>query len=543
MSHRMNSFVLVLMSLVLLGLWGCKKDTTDSDPSSSISEVEKEVSLVDAVSDESGDWPMWGYGLSRNMVSPVKNIAEFFDPGEMDDETEIVDMSTTKNIKWIAKVGSQCYGNVTVANGLVFVGTNNETPRNLDQKGDRGVVMCFKEETGEFLWQLLVPKLGAGKVSDWEYLGICSSPAVDGDRVYVITNRCEVICLDVAGLANGNDGAFQEEGQYIAGAGKPAAELTATDADIIWVYDMRKELGVFPHNITSSSILVVGDKVFATTSNGQDWSHVNIPSPRAPTLICLDKKTGKLLGEEASGISARILHCNWSSPAYGKVGDQEMVIFGAGDGFCYGFDPEPVEEDGFGIFKELWRYDCNPPEHKTKKGKPIKYPRAEGPSELIASPVFYNNRVYALVGQDPEHGQGVGCLSCIDASGTGDISESGVVWKYTGIDRSISTVSIADGLVFAADYTGMVHCLDADTGEVYWVHDTESAIWASTLVVDGKLYIGTEDGQMIILKAQKELKVVQEIEMGAPIYSSAVAANGVLYVATMTHLYAIAGSL
>ncbi|MCH9022945.1 MAG: PQQ-like beta-propeller repeat protein, partial [Planctomycetes bacterium] len=115
------------------------------------------------------------------------------------------------------------------------------------------------------------------------------------------------------------------------------------------------------------------------------------------------------------------------------------------------------------------------------------------------------------------------------------------VWKYTGIDRSISTVSIADGLVFAADYTGMVHCLDADTGEVYWVHDTESAIWASTLVVDGKLYIGTEDGQMIILKAQKELKVVQEIEMGAPIYSSAVAANGVLYVATMTHLYAIAG--
>jgi len=163
------------------------------------------------------DWPMWGRTPERNMVSPETGIADSFDPGRMKDNSEEVDLSTTKNVKWVVKLGSQAYGNPTVANGRVFIGTNNETPRDPRHKGDRGVVFCLDEQTGRFLWQLVVPKLGAGKVSDWEYLGICSSPAVDGDRVYVVTNRCEVVCLDVHGMANGNQGPFKDEGKYMVG--------------------------------------------------------------------------------------------------------------------------------------------------------------------------------------------------------------------------------------------------------------------------------------------------------------------------------------
>ena len=57
--------------------------------------------------------------------------------------------------------------------------------------------MCFNEKSGEIEWQLVIPKLGAGKVSDWEYTGVCSSPAIEGNRVYVVTNKCEVVCLDM----------------------------------------------------------------------------------------------------------------------------------------------------------------------------------------------------------------------------------------------------------------------------------------------------------------------------------------------------------
>ena len=61
--------------------------------------------------------------------------------------------------------------------------------------------------------------------------------------------------------------------------------------------------------------------------------------------------------------------------------------------------------------KKVWWVDCNPPEYKKNKdGKPIKYPAAEGPSEINATPVFYKNRVYVAIGQDPEHGEGVGHL-------------------------------------------------------------------------------------------------------------------------------------
>ena len=118
------------------------------------------------------DWPVWGGNGSRNMISSETKVHLDFDPGEMGDD-EKVDLSTTKNIKWVAKLGSQAYGNVTVGNGCVFVGTNNESPRDLKKKGDRGVVMCFDEVSGDLKWQLVIPKLGAGKVSDWEYIGVC----------------------------------------------------------------------------------------------------------------------------------------------------------------------------------------------------------------------------------------------------------------------------------------------------------------------------------------------------------------------------------
>jgi outer membrane protein assembly factor BamB len=497
-----------------------------------------------------GDWPFWGFDVTRNMVSSAPHAPDWFDPGKYIKGSEDIDPSTTKNIKWAAKLGSQAYGNPTVSGGKLYIGTNNEIVHDPRHKGDRGILLCLDEATGKFVWQLVVPKLGAGKVSDWEYLGICSSPAIEGDRIYLVTNRCEVLCLDTNGMANGNDGPFMEEGKYmtpaaIAGSPPPAQiEPGPTDADIIWRFDMRDEVGVFPHNITSSSVLIAGDRLYVTTSNGQDWSHLNIPSPNAPALICLDKHTGELLGEEGSGISTRLMHCNWSSPAYAKMKDKGLVIFGAGDANCYAFDPAPVPGDeGYKVLKEVWRYACNPSDRFHKPdGTPYKYPDPNGPSEVIGTPVFYNNRVYVSVGQDPEHGDGVGCLNCIDASGSGDISKTGKVWTFEKIHRTLSTASIADGLLYISDYPGHVYCLNADTGEVYWTHDTKSHIWGSTLLADGKIFVGNEDGIVTVLAAGKEKKVLKEIEVDSPVLSTPILANGVLYIASQTHLYAISDS-
>lgn len=488
------------------------------------------------------DWPGWGGSdPGRNMYSPAKNLPDQFDPGKFKAGSEDIDMATTKNVKWVAKLGSQSYGNTTVANGRVYVGTNNDSPRDPKHQGDRSILMVFDEKTGEFLWQLVVPKLASGKVNDWENLGLLSSPLVEGDRVYLVTSRCEVICLDVNGLANGNDGPFKDEGQYVVGPGKPKEEISAKDADIIWVYDMMDELGVFPHNASNSSPLIVGDLVYVCTSNGQDWTHSNIPSPLSPSFIAVNKKTGELAGEDDAAIGNNIYHGQWTSGSTGKVNGKDLVFFGGGDGICYAFDAKPVEDDGVQWLKKVWWFDANPPEYKVDKdGKPIRYPLADGPSEINATPVFYKNRIYVATGQDPEHGEGVGHLVCLDATKTGDITKTGVIWSYKKIHRSISTVSIdpATGLLFIGDFSGFVHCLDAETGQVYWTHDMKAHMWGSTFVADGKVYIGDEDGDLVVMAATKEKKLISEANLGAPVYSTPIVANGVLYIASNTHLYA-----
>lgn len=484
------------------------------------------------------DWPMWGGTPDRNMVAEASGIPNDISSGKFLPKSETIDPKSTKNVRWIGKLGSQAYGSPVVAGGRVYVGTNNESPRDPQQTGDRGVLMCFDEKSGEFLWQLVIPKVGAGKVSDWEFVGLCSSAAIEGDRGYVVSNRGELICFDVKGLADGNEGPFKDEAKFSSTDGKP---ITLTDklADILWVTDVRTELGIFPHNVSSCSPLIVGDRIFIATSNGVDWSHLNIPAPFAPALISVDKNTGKVLAEEASDVSKRVLHASWSSPAYATVKEKPMIVWGGGDGFCYGFELEPYQHaEGFPALRELFRYDANPPEYRSKNGSPLKYATHDGPSEIIATVVVKDDRAYMVTGQDPEHGDGVGMMSCIDLSSKGDITGK-PVWVNKNIGRSISTPSLHDGLLYQAEYNGNIHCIDAKTGKEVWVHPTNSRIWSSTLVADGKVYCGNEDGELVILKAGREKQLIGKVDFYTPVYCTPVVANNTLYVTTHTHIFAI----
>lgn len=506
--------------------------------------------LTAAAGIRAGDWPQWGGNTHRNMISEEKNLPSEWTPGPKNPETEEYDTSKSKNLKWVAKIGSQTYGNPTVSGGKVFVGTNNTSPRNAKRKDDLGVLMCFNEADGKFLWQLTVPKLKSGKVNDWEYLGICSSPTVDGDRVYVVTNRCELLCLSTDGLAKGNKGPFKNEGQYEADPdllkGKKPDEFAsmAADpdgADIIWRLDMIDELGVFPHNASNCSVLIDGDKLFCCTSNGVDWGHVNVPAPDAPSFICVNKMTGEILWTDEinmgkskradCGLNRAIFHGQWTSPSLGEVNGKKQVYFGGGDGFCYALNPD----DG----KVIWKADCVLPTQKKNAKGFILYPDYKGPSEINATPVLYKNRVYCANGQDPDHGEGVGVLTCLDATKTGDITDTGKIWVYDKINRSISTCSIYNGLLFVGDFSGYVHCLDPETGKPYWVHNSGAHMWGSTLAADGKVYFGNEDGDSVVLAADKTEKVLSKTNVGQPIFGTPIVANGTMYIATQTHLFAI----
>ena len=413
-------------------------------------------------------------------------------------------------MKWVAELGSQSYGNPTVGGGVVIIGTNNELMRDGKQAGDRGVVMAFREATGEFLWQATFEKLSSGRANDWPFQGIASSPLILDGVAYFVSNRGQVVAADVDGFHDGsNDGVIKDE--KLAGKNDP---------DFIWVFDMMEEVGSFPHNLSNSSPVVYQNLLFVSTSNGQDESHVNIPSPKAPAIIALDKNTGKLVWEDNS-VEDRILHGQWSTPAVGEVGGVMQVVHAQGDGWVRGYEALSG--------KKLWEFDTNP--------KDSVWPKTR--NEVISTPVIFENVVYISNGQDPEHGEGVGHSYAIDATKRGDITESGRIWHFDKIRRSISTAAIKDGLIYLADFSGFLHCLDLKTGQLYWTHDMFAAIWGSPMIIGDKVYLGDEDGDLVVVEHGKTLKIVSEQNMGSSVYSTVVPANGAIFVMNRNQLYAL----
>lgn len=538
--NRSFAFCLTAIAtcLVASGCSGKKEEKQSSRNSVPTSKVSNDVGQVTSVNDDedgiTGDWPLWGGTPSRNMVCDATGISLEFD------------LQEGTNVAWSAQLGSQTYGNPIVADGHVYVGTNNGAEYRPKHKGDRGILLCFDEKTGEFLWQLTREKLPIGRVSDWPLQGICSAPHIEGDRMWVVTNRCELMCLDTKGFLDGeNDGAYQEE-----------VDAEKQDADIVWSLDMIEELGVFPHNLATSSPVVHGDWVFLLTSNGVDEAHLEIPSPRAPCFLAVNKNTGEVLWENNDPFDT-ILHGQWGSPAVGVVNGKAQVYFPGGDGWLYACDAETGEV--------VWKFDLNPKETKWELGG------AGTRNAIIATPVFVDNTVLLAVGQDPEHGEGVGHLWKIDATKTGDVSpelgeignpgkpnpNSAVLWHYGGVDedgeitgevgeevfrRTMSTVAVRDGLVFAADLSGYVHCIDFETGKRHWVHDLLSGVWGSPMVADGKVFIGNEDGKLTVLNASADAaEVIKEYDTVnfSSIYSTPTIANGRMYISDRTRLYAI----
>jgi outer membrane protein assembly factor BamB len=489
----------------------------------------------------SGDRPQWGERFSRNMVSSETDLPERFDP------------KTGENVKWSLPLGTQCYSTPVVAHGRVLIGTNNDEPRDPRHQGDRGVLMCFNEADGRFLWQLVVPKLDQDIFLDWPRAGMCSPATVEGDRVYTVTNRDEVACLDLQGLANGNDGPFRDEGRHMTPQGEPPLAPGPNDADILWLLDLRSAAGVRPHDAAHSSVLLDGPYLYVNTSNGLTSRHDGVDRPNAPSLVVVDKATGRLVAEEREGISRRIFHSTWSSPALGEVNGRRLVFFGGGDGVVYAFEawrgPEAGRSptghgqatgapSGVGQLRCVWRFDCDPAAPKENIHSYIRNRRVS-PSEIKSMPVFHQGRVYVTVGGDIWWGKEQAWLKCIDATRTGDVTHTGLVWSYPLRRHCCSTPSLCDGLVYAADCGGKVHCVDAQTGRPCWVHDAGGEMWASTLVADHKVYVGTHRSDFWVLAAGKQHRVLSSIRLDDPVISTAVAANGTLYVGTMKRLYAL----
>jgi outer membrane protein assembly factor BamB len=512
-----------------------------------------------------GEWNQWGGSPSRNNVSAATDLPAEWEVGEFDYRSGKWLGESVKNVKWVARLGSESYGSPVVAEGKVFCATNNEAgyldryPANVDL----GCLLAFRQSDGSFLWQHSAEKLKAGRNVDWPGVGICCSPLVEGDRLWVVTNRAEVVCLDTEGFRDGeNDAPFRDE-----------PSQAENESDGVWTFDMMRTLGVVPRYMCSCSVTAAGDLLLVCTSNGVDASGRRVPAPEAPSFIALDKHSGKLIWADNSP-GENILGGQWASPAFAVLDGVPQAIFAGGDGWVYSFLAQPTDD---GKPRLLWKFDCNPKDSDWDRGDR---------NNIVATPVIYEGRVYVGTGRDPQEGEGQGDLWCIDPTRRGDVSaelvvdaegkpvsprriravdeaagekvrpnpNSAAVWHYRGHDangdgefdfeetmhRTIGMPAIQDDLLVIGDYAGLVHCLDAETGKRHWAYDMLATIWGPPLVADGKVYLGDEDGDVVVFELADACNVLAENYMQDSVYSGPVAVDQVLYIATRSHLIAIA---
>ncbi len=637
-----------------------KKTPGESKAGESIGQIDNPSTVLDA----GGDWPQWGGTRLRNNTPNVTGLPESWRPGKFDRKTGEWDKSKSKNIRFASALGSQTYGNPVVADGRVYVGTNNGSGHvaRYPSSIDLGALLCLDEQNGDLLWQHSSEKLITGRVHDWPLQGICCSPLVEGERLWFVTSRGEVRCLDTKGFYDNEDNgplkneavrvvdmeqadpAFKEtvakldEGELtdalkslLDGRGEEVSEgievatveagkawnLTGTfagikrtlsakvigpritvmknlsvddkiEADVIWVFDMMKTLGSSQHNMASCSVTAYGDLLFVNTGNGQDESHINLPAPNAPSFFCMNKNTAEIYWTDKSP-GENILHGQWSSPAIAEIAGVPQVIFAGGDGIVYSFRADKGTD---GKPEQLWHFDANPKESVYILGGDATR------NSIIGTPVVYEERVFIAVGEDPEHGEGEGHLYCIDPTKRGDISpelamrvendgsrvplahkraqavdpklgevsidnpNSAVVWHYSFVDRNgngeadfeetmhrtMGTVAIKDDLLYVADLSGVIHCLDTNPGEdgqpkVHFTFDMLALSYGSPLITDGRVFLGDEDGDISIFKLGAEnVEPIEEINMGTSIYSTPVAANGTIFISSKDKLFAISSN-
>ena len=380
-------------------------------------------------------------------------------------------------------------------------------------------------------------------------LGV-SSPIVWGDRVFVTSQagQGELRPGSHPTLARGPEAAAEKPlGKgAAAGAEKQVHFLIEafrrTDGARLWEYRLPAEGQLAPvhqkHNLASPSPVTDGQMVYGWFGNGQivalttegklvwqrhlgkeyspfeiEWGHGSSPALYRDTLIlqcdhipasyliALDKKTGKEKWKVDRGKGIR----SYSTPAVVRGPRGEELIVNASE--------------------RIDAYDPANGKHLWYTGEPNRFP--------IPVPSSENGMLYA------SRGYRSGPFMAIRLGGTGDISKSHVQWLVPTGAPYVSSIVLYQGLIYMANDAGVASCFDAKTGEKVWQSRIEGVFSASPVAGDGKVYLMSETGETIVIKAGREFQVFARNDIGERMVASPAISGGQLFIRTDGFLFCI----
>lgn len=482
------------------------------------------------------DWPSRGRSRDHNPVVETQMVLP---------DLEVLRKKNKADFQWSAEIGMALESEPAISDGLVWIGGSNRKRGQKIQPKDAGVLFCFRESDGELLYQHVSPRRKEGGHIDWPSYGIASTPFIENDRLYFCTNRCETICLDIRPL--------------IKGTGEPRE---------VWKVDMREKFGVLPGatHIGSRHLhcspVVWDDSVYVnTTHTVKAFLKHDLPKIVPPSLICFEKSSGKVKWSDNTP-GNKSLGPQWNNPTVIRAGGRDQVVMGQGDGWVRSFDCQSGEL--------IWKFDIN------EKAARLEFPNGRVFDtylrQVIAEPVFHEERLYFSAGYEYEFGQITGRLCCIDPTKKGDLStelltedkkivsnsNSGLIWEFTGsrsgpagikddrknpdvMHSSFGSVAISKGLLVAVDLNGSVHCLDAKTGKRHWSYETWGSFFNSPLIMGNRIVAVNEDGTIYEIPLSKEFRKeqVRSFETYLLLHASPIFANNKLYLTDYSKVFSI----
>ncbi|MGL4595621.1 MAG: PQQ-binding-like beta-propeller repeat protein [Thermoguttaceae bacterium] len=500
------------------------------------------------------DVPQFGIDFSHNRISAETNLPDSFVPGTRNSTTdEITDAS--ENVCWVARIGSRTYTPPVISDGCVLIGTNNAAQYDTEIEGDRGVLLCFDEKTGKFLWQYTAPKVTDVPFFDTADIGITSIPTVANGRVYFIDNRGTVVCLELK-------------------TGKS-----------IWRFDLIEKIDVRQHDTNPSAMILHEGLLYIGTANGVGNDHITMAHPDAPSFVVLDSEDGSYLARDDFWLQTGIAHGQWASPALGEVirkdGRREWTIFvGLGNGILKTFTPldrdelrkkrdekinntsdngennenengnEKIASDkthekwpNIYLIQSNWQFDSNGKE-SGEPIKPFKEGRGSDSYVVLSPPVFVDNVLYMLFCYDGFTGARPqkAFLTAIDPTLPNDVSpESRLLWKTPNFESgAFAPLAVSKGLIYLADRGGVLHCFETKNGNSLWTSALKGEHWGGPLVADDKIFLSTNRRMFYVLKEGRETEILAETELPDAAFAGPVAANQRLFVPLNGFLYSIA---
>ena len=388
--------------------------------------------------------------------------------------------SKTEHVAWVCALGGESAATPIIWEDRVFVTSHDQETKEIQ-------AICVNRKDGKIRWKKAIG-LAMNKASPTGKNTYASpSPVTDGEHVWFITGTGEVAAFDMEGTP-------------------------------LWSKNLPKEYGplAYLHGYSSSPLLL-DKKLYIQYFRRKHSEKPGEPLPPKPFesyLICLDGISGKEVWKQVrEGQAKDGAHEAYTTPIpYQNNGKTEILALGANALTAH--DPATG--------KEIWRY-----------GHLINLQD----SRLCASPLICNNVI--CVGES-QRNETVG----IRPGGSGDLPPEYMLWKYAEFPANVPTPTFYNGLIYTVDHLKKtLSCLKPDTGERVWANNLgiTGEIAASPTAADGKIYILSEAGDVLVIGLQPEFKILNNIQLddGGITTASIAVAYKHLFIRSAKNLYCI----